>query len=123
MLRTMMIFALVLTALAASGLSALADDGERIYQVDRVEVRREDERLVVVARGQANTGGFTNPRLEPAGEVEGVAVFDFLVDPPGATMVTQALAPHEASAAMDADPAVEAVRVRGGQGSVTAEVP
>lgn len=124
-MRAIVFRVLAVVAMVLWTRSALADNPELIHQVDTVEIRRDGERLVVVATGQVNTGGFTNPRLEPAGPVaDGVASFDFLVDPPTSPFVTMAFVTHEASAPLPPDrEGIAAVRVRGAFGSVLVELP
>ncbi len=79
---------------------------EPLAVVDEVDLRRDDATggLVIVARGQANTGGWSEPRLVRVAAVagaapapEGVASFVLAAAPPQG-MATQAFARVETAA-------------------------
>jgi hypothetical protein len=112
--------AAIATALWAS--PASAGSPVLLHEVTDVELRREGGSLVVSARGLANTGGYSDPRLSAEGTTaDGTLVVDFLVDPPPPnSMVTTVLTPHRAELAIPDADGVRAVEVRGAHGSITA---
>lgn len=76
-----------------------------IYQVDSVAIeilKTNPVSLAIVADGQAPTGGWSNPRLEPRYYIvppaDGIWDFDFVITPPPqGAIVTQGFVKHRAA--------------------------
>ena len=71
----------------------------RITELTVITLESHPPQYVINVKGQVNTGGWSNPRLELVGAVtDGIQNYDFVMDPPKpGVMVTQGIATHTAS--------------------------
>src|SRR5579871_2966169 len=97
-----LIFAAVVSALAAATATGAGAAQKLIYKVDQVTATTVRNHLMVTATGAVNSGGWTSPRLHakefhiPESDTE---VIEFLATPPPASaVVVQALLPVSVTA-------------------------
>lgn len=71
----------------------------RITELSIVTLESNPPKYNITAIGFVNSGGWSNPRLEPVGEVlDGIQNYDFLIDPPNSgVIVPQVISSHKAT--------------------------
>ena len=87
--RGLVLVACFALALSAPPLSAATKRLHTIYRVDRVSASVENDRVLVVASGAVNSGGWSHARLhmKPSVSEADVLEMDFVADPPSTRRV------------------------------------